>query len=98
MAAGEFLAARDTPQRETRANKLERDPSGLPPNGKKLSGQGRAKLTFQKEAISGSMNIRFFLAVPKTQLLPSGLQLDSEAMKVSEAGGDNPETDTALPQ
>ena len=72
--------------------------SGLLGNGKKLSGQGRAKLTFQKETISGSMNIRFFLAVPKTQLLPSGSQLDSEAMKVSEAGGDNPETDTALPQ
>ena len=71
---------------------------GLHGNGKKLSGQGRAKLTLQKEAISGSMNIRFFLAVPKTQLLPSGSQLDSEAMKVSEAGGDNPETDTALPQ
>ena len=71
---------------------------GLHGNGKKLSGQGRAKLTFQKETISGSMNIRFFLAVPKAQLLPSGSQLDSEAMKVSEAGGDNPETDTALPQ
>ena len=43
--------------------------NGLRGNGKKLSGQGRAKLTFQKETISGSMNIRFFLAVPKTQPL-----------------------------
>ena len=72
--------------------------NGFHGNGKKLSGQGRAKLTFQKETISDSMHIRFFLAVPKSQLLPSELQLDSEARKVSEAGGDNPETDTALPQ
>ena len=61
------------PKEKTDTNKLESGPAALPPNGKKLSGQGRAKLTLQKEAISDSINMRFFVAVPKAQPLTESI-------------------------
>ena len=58
----------------------------------------KGKIDVSKGNHFGFDEYPILLSSAQDQLLPSGLQLDSEAMKVSEAGGDNPETDTALPQ